>query len=357
MTKNRDSPRHPSSSPHQRRLTNAPHRPQEIGVLQTLATMNEFNEKNKALKAVPRRKQAARVVTVVRRSDRIQRNPAPASLSEESMFKSLGFVVPRAPVSGTRGSNLGVRRQGGRIYDSENGVTCHWCRQKTLEDHVVCSSDECSGGSKLPVSFCRMCLWNRHGENVFDAIASGTWVCPKCRGGCGEGCTSCCNCGPCRKKNGLAPTHQMVKLARMSGFDNVHDYLIHQRTGESASKISKRKFEFDWGQWLLGEPVEEELGEPVEEVENENENEKVVETVTEAQAVEAAQMASPARKRARTSKASEKNAAVSIKKSATNLRTAMVVVDDLETPAKTTPMAIRRSSRSAAARGLSMAGC
>ena len=335
--------------------------------------MNEFNEKNKALKAVPRRKQAARVVTVVRRSDRIQRNPAPASLSEDSMFKSLGFVVPRAPVSGTRGSNLGVRRQGGRIYDSENGVTCHWCRQKTLEDHVVCSSDECSGGSKLPVSFCRMCLWNRHGENVFDAIASGTWVCPKCRGGCGEGCTSCCNCGPCRKKNGLAPTHQMVKLARMSGFDNVHDYLIHLRTGESASKISKRKFEFDWGQWLLEEPVEE--VEVEVEVEVENENEKVVETVTEAQAVEdvedveavkdveavedveAAQVASPARKRARTSKASEKNAAVSIKKSTTNLRTAKVVVADLETPAKTTPMATRRSSRSAAARGLSMAGC
>lgn len=26
--------------------------------------------------------------------------------------------------------------QGGRVYDSKYGVTCHWCRQKTLEEHV-----------------------------------------------------------------------------------------------------------------------------------------------------------------------------------------------------------------------------
>ena len=28
------------------------------------------------------------------------------------------------------------RQQGGRVYDSKYGVTCHWCRQKTLEEHV-----------------------------------------------------------------------------------------------------------------------------------------------------------------------------------------------------------------------------
>ena len=105
------------------------------------------------------------------------------------------------------------------------------------------------------------------------------------------------------------------------------------------------------------EDVEEmEQVQNVEDVEQVEEVEQV-EDVEDVEDVEAAQVASPARKRARTSKASEKNAAVSIKKSTTNLRTAKVVVADLETPAKTTPMATRRSSRSAAARGLSMAGC
>ena len=357
---------------------------QELGVLQTLASMNEINEKNKALKAVPRRRQTARVVSVVRRSDRIQNNPAPVSLSEESMFKSLGFVVPRAPVSGTRGSNLGVRRQGGRIYDSENGVTCHWCRQKTLEDHVVCTSEDCSGGSKLPVSFCRMCLWNRHGENVYDAIASGKWVCPRCRGGCGEGCTSCCNCGPCRKKNGLAPTHQMVKLARASGFDNVHDYLIHTKTGEPASKIAKRKLAFDWGQWLLEEEDVDIMGGT--EAEEENKEENVSPSVASPAArmrarrlrgsadggdeddgdgVEQGNMndksgratgLSPSKKAKLDDKRTERTKLAKMAKTrkTPGLATTKLAVQAVNTPAKSTPMATRRNTRSSVARGLAM---
>lgn len=30
---------------------------------------------------------------------------------------------------------------------------------------------------------------------------------------------------------GLEPTHQVVRLARDAGFDNVHDYLVHLVTG------------------------------------------------------------------------------------------------------------------------------
>lgn len=44
------------------------------------------------------------------------------------------------------------------------------------------------------------CLKNRHGEDQVAAVESGQWVCPPCRGTCGVGCVSCCNCGPCRKK-------------------------------------------------------------------------------------------------------------------------------------------------------------
>lgn len=32
---------------------------------------------------------------------------------------------------------------------------------------------------------------------------------------------------------GLEPTHQVVRLARDAGFDNVHDYLVHLVTGEA----------------------------------------------------------------------------------------------------------------------------
>ena len=43
--------------------------------------------------------------------------------------------------------------QGGRVYDSALGSTCHWCRQKTVEARVTCTRPECGGGRRLPVSF------------------------------------------------------------------------------------------------------------------------------------------------------------------------------------------------------------
>jgi hypothetical protein len=76
----------------------------------------------------------------------------------------------------------------------------------------------------------KLCLKNRHGEDIQQAEASGKWVCPRCRGSCGEGCASCCNCGPCRKALGLAPTHQIINQARAAGFENVHDFLVGPET-------------------------------------------------------------------------------------------------------------------------------
>lgn len=43
--------------------------------------------------------------------------------------------------------------KGGKVYDSKYGVTCHWCRQKTLEDHVTCTNDGCGKGKRLPTTF------------------------------------------------------------------------------------------------------------------------------------------------------------------------------------------------------------
>ena len=61
-------------------------------------------------------------------------------------------------ISRQRCQHPGRRLIGTRIYDSILGVSCHWCRQKTVEDHVRCC--ECT------VAFCGGCLKNRHGEFV-----------------------------------------------------------------------------------------------------------------------------------------------------------------------------------------------
>ena len=96
---------------------------------------------------------------------------------------------------------------------------------------MTCTNAMCGNGKRMPFSFCHKCLKNRHGEDAAAAEASGRWQCPCCRGSCGAGCVICCNCGPCRKKASLEPTHQVVKLARDAGFGNVHDYLVHLVTG------------------------------------------------------------------------------------------------------------------------------
>jgi Zinc-finger domain of monoamine-oxidase A repressor R1 len=121
----------------------------------------------------------------VRRSGRVQ-GTAPEHYTEDAMLRRMGLdrldllptrrrrvnVDPEqlkklreermSDVNGTESadagnisydSGLGVRIQGGRVYDSKYGVTCHWCRQKTLEEHVECTSEGCGGGHKLTVTF------------------------------------------------------------------------------------------------------------------------------------------------------------------------------------------------------------
>ncbi len=184
----------------------------------------------------------------------------------------------------TRVARRSVYSVGGRVYDSEKGTTCHWCRQKTVETHVECVGDECQNGTSRPVQFCGMCLRNRHGEDIDLAVASGCWLCPKCRKSCGPGCDLCCNCGPCRKKAGLSPTHQVIRIARENGFDNVHDYLVWEKVGGTPESIKMRKKKFKWGQWVFDEtlcakcPSDDEGEEKIEEVEVEDDdtkNEKV----------------------------------------------------------------------------------
>lgn len=99
--------------------------------------------------------------------------------SSESSDDNSATVVSHT--NSGRCTNPGRRRIGGRIYDSILGVTCHWCRQKTVEDHVFCC--HCN------LAFCGGCLRNRHGEDIEVEMKDDVeWTCPKSRGGCGPGC-------------------------------------------------------------------------------------------------------------------------------------------------------------------------
>ncbi|CAN6231505.1 unnamed protein product [Urochloa humidicola] len=109
----------------------------------------------------------------------------------------------------------GVRVVGRRIYDPENGKTCHQCRQKTTDFAAACKQVKKKG--LCPIKYCRKCLLNRYGENAEEAAEKEDWICPKCRG--------ICNCSFCRKKKGEMPTGIMAHIAKASGCTSVHDLL------------------------------------------------------------------------------------------------------------------------------------
>ena len=100
-----------------------------------------------------------------------------------------------------------INAQGGRIYCSKNGTTCHQCRQKTIEVKAHCTSKRCN------LYFCPRCLLNRYNEIVEVVRKKKEWSCPKCRG--------ICNCSFCRKKQGLCATGILANIAKSAGFDSV----------------------------------------------------------------------------------------------------------------------------------------
>lgn len=123
----------------------------------------------------------------------------------------------------------------------------------------MCTGRLC-GVARLPVAFCVACLANRNGEDVASCVAAGDWVCPRCRGGCGPGCsgsacdssvvgTGCCNCGPCRKRQGLEPTGQAMPAADRAGYTNVHDYLVGTKLGLDQAGMHARRLAKGWGHW------------------------------------------------------------------------------------------------------------
>ncbi len=57
----------------------------------------------------------------------------------------------------------------GRVYDSVHGVTCHQCRQKTIDEKSTCSLNPTH-------NFCEKCLRNRYGEEMSEVKNNPNWV-------------------------------------------------------------------------------------------------------------------------------------------------------------------------------------
>ncbi|XP_010265236.1 PREDICTED: uncharacterized protein LOC104603026 [Nelumbo nucifera] len=140
--------------------------------------------------------------------------------------------VPQPPCSSPskRAKSPGLRVVGGRIYDSENGKTCHQCRQKTMDFVASCKNQR--DDKPCTIKFCHKCLLNRYGEKAEEVALLGDWKCPKCRG--------ICNCSFCMKKRGHQPTGILVHTAKATGFSSVSE-MLHVKGPENvgAEKILK----------------------------------------------------------------------------------------------------------------------
>lgn len=120
-------------------------------------------------------------------------------------------------ISGVK-KRTGVFVQGSRVYDPVNGITCHQCRQKTIEKKTECS--HCHKGH-----ICARCLLNRYGE-VFDQVLQNpNWTCPQCRG--------ICNCSTCLKKKGRSAIGMLIAEVRERGYNSVAEMLAAEPSSSS----------------------------------------------------------------------------------------------------------------------------
>lgn len=107
-----------------------------------------------------------------------------------------------------------VARRGARLYDPVNGVTCHQCRQKTLDPKSICAN-EMTVGSIYRHKYCGSCLRNRYNENIEEVNQNKNWLCPFCRGDC--------NCSICKKKQKCKPHTKTPRKARRHAREEEED--------------------------------------------------------------------------------------------------------------------------------------
>ncbi|XP_017779522.1 PREDICTED: cell division cycle-associated protein 7-like [Nicrophorus vespilloides] len=115
---------------------------------------------------------------------------------------------------------------------SEQGTSCHQCRQKTKDSKTYCRSGKCTG---VRGQFCGTCLMNRYGEDARDALKNPNWSCPPCR--------DICNCSICRNRQGKRPTGILFPMAQAHGHKSVKDFLATLSHEKKIEKIKAKSAE------------------------------------------------------------------------------------------------------------------
>ncbi|XP_015162121.1 cell division cycle-associated 7-like protein [Solanum tuberosum] len=119
----------------------------------------------------------------------------------------------------------GYDEDGQRVYDPDNGKSCHQCRLKTLGQRTACSNCKLGQGQ-----FCGDCLYMRYGENVIETNENVNWICPVCRG--------ICNCSRCRREKGYAATGAIYRKVLHLGYKSVAHYLVKTRMRSDHEDLS-----------------------------------------------------------------------------------------------------------------------
>lgn len=137
-----------------------------------------------------------------------------------------------------------------RMYDAQNGASCHQCRQKTLGLRTACS--RCTSGRGR---LCGDCLFARYGENIEEVVNKKDWVCPCCR--------DICNCSNHRNKKGWAPTKALHRSAKARGYLSAAHYLV--LTFAAGLEAKRAALASGFCPPELAEKLEEEIAELEEE--------------------------------------------------------------------------------------------
>lgn len=136
----------------------------------------------------------------------------------------------------------GGSRQGrGKVYNPVFGISCHFCRQKTL-----CSEEDCKRCGNLDVNqpcigktdcsvchssygvLCRACLKVRYGEELEEVKENKKWMCPHCIEEKGINPYWICNSSFCLKNRKMAPTGIAIYRARELGYKSVAHLLMDE---------------------------------------------------------------------------------------------------------------------------------
>jgi len=152
---------------------------------------------------------------------------------EEDSEAVVSDSSPSATSSSSKTKNLG-RGRGRNVQ--QPGITCHQCKQKTVELKSSCKfcylryvkkshdlTHPIADWESYSSHFCSTCLKNRYGQDVdFQQgnVLRDDWKCPIC--------TDTCNCSSCRKRANKVPFSVTTREAQKKGYSSVHEMLIEE---------------------------------------------------------------------------------------------------------------------------------